>query len=313
MTVLWTTSDGAVATVSGGTVTPLTAGTAYIYATTQDGGFVDSCLVTVTTGVISVTSISINPHTMNLVAGGATGSITATVLPANATDMTVLWTTSDGAVATVSGGTVTPLTAGIATIYATTQDGGFVDSCLVTVTNNVPVTGVILTPDTIHDFCLNEDSTLTVTILPLNATNQGVTWESSNMSVATIVAGTVTALSIGEADIIVTTADGFFKDTCHVIVAICPGISSAPEKVAMMVYPNPTKGNLTIEIFTGKTETMDIQIQNALGNVVYTERHVQVNGKLIKSIDMSGYSEGVYFLKLSGDTINQIKRIVVQR
>lgn len=66
---------------------------------------------------------------------GATGTITATVLPANATDMTLTWKTSNASVATVDGGVVTAVAVGTATITATSNDGTKEKAtCVVTVT-----------------------------------------------------------------------------------------------------------------------------------------------------------------------------------
>jgi len=83
---------------------------------------------------IAVSAITITPTTMALTAGGATGAITATVSPSNATNKIVTWSSSKAAVATVAGGVVTPVAAGAAVITATTVDGSFTATCTVTVT-----------------------------------------------------------------------------------------------------------------------------------------------------------------------------------
>lgn len=82
----------------------------------------------------------------------------------------------------------------------------------------VSVTGVSLSLNTLD--LLEEDIvTLVVTITPGDATNQGVTWGSSDTDVATVdSSGTVTAVGAGTATITVTTDDGSFTDTCAVTV-----------------------------------------------------------------------------------------------
>jgi len=83
---------------------------------------------------VAVTGVTLDKATLALVAGGATGTLVATVAPADATDPRINWASSDKAVATVALGVVTPLTAGLAVITVTTVDGSFEDTCVVTVT-----------------------------------------------------------------------------------------------------------------------------------------------------------------------------------
>ncbi|MBR0294978.1 MAG: endonuclease [Bacilli bacterium] len=65
---------------------------------------------------------------------------------------------------------------------------------------------------------VGQNKTLAVSISPANASDQAVTWSSSNTSVATVSNGTVTGVATGEATITVTTHDGSFTDTCDVTV-----------------------------------------------------------------------------------------------
>jgi hypothetical protein len=86
----------------------------------------------------AVTGVTLDQATMTLTAGGATGTLVATVAPADATNQSVTWSSSAPAVATVANGVVTPLTADITTIQVTTVDGGLTAKCEVIV-NPVPV------------------------------------------------------------------------------------------------------------------------------------------------------------------------------
>ena len=81
----------------------------------------------------------------------------------------------------------------------------------------VSVTGVTLDPTELSLFT-GGSATLTVKVEPADATNQDVTWESSNPDVATVVDGTVTAVKAGEATITVKTVDGNYTATCTVKV-----------------------------------------------------------------------------------------------
>lgn len=131
-TVTWASDDKTVATVDkDGVVTAIGVGTATIAATSDMvEEVVAECDVTV---AIFVTGVTLDQETLALTASGATGTLVATVAPATATVDTVTWSTSDKTVATVVDGVVTPLTAGETIITATTTDGGFTATCVVTV------------------------------------------------------------------------------------------------------------------------------------------------------------------------------------
>lgn len=82
--------------------------------------------------IINVTSITLNPYRMTLETGNQR-NITATVLPDNATDKTVLWRSSNPSVATVDNGTVTAVSSGEVLITAASADGEITNTCVVTV------------------------------------------------------------------------------------------------------------------------------------------------------------------------------------
>jgi uncharacterized protein YjdB len=134
--VAWTSSNKNVATVSStGLVTAVAAGTATITCTANDGsGVKATCSVTVKPDIILVNKITLNQISATLTTGG-TLQLTATVLPENATDKTVTWSTSNKNVATVSNtGLVMAVAEGTATITCTANDGsGVKATCTVTV------------------------------------------------------------------------------------------------------------------------------------------------------------------------------------
>ncbi|OUN45566.1 hypothetical protein B5G26_00630 [Anaerotignum lactatifermentans] len=211
--VTWSSSNPEVATVEGGKVTAVSEGTATI--TAKAGEQTATCTVTVTKADVAVESVTLNPTTLTLEKGG-TGTLTATVAPENATNNTVTWSSSNPEVATVEGGKVTAVSEGTATITA--KAGEQTATCTVTVTKaDVAVESVTLNPTTLT-LEKGGTGTLTATVAPENATNNTVTWSSSNPEFATVANGTVTAVSAGTATITVTTADGNHKATCAVTV-----------------------------------------------------------------------------------------------
>lgn len=147
----------------------------------------------------------------------------ATVLPENADDKTVTFSTANKAIATVdASGKVTGVKAGTVKITATTSNG-LKDECTVTVTNPVvKVTGVSIAPKT-ASVAVGSTTSLTATITPENATDKTVTFSSANDALATVnTNGVVTGVKATEPDtpviITVTTNDGNKTDTCAVTV-----------------------------------------------------------------------------------------------
>jgi uncharacterized protein YjdB len=240
--VSWSSSDTRIATVAAGPTAGSavvtagdTAGTSIITVTTVDGSFTATCLVTVT---IPVTGVTLSPTTLNLLSG-ETANIMATVLPIDATNQSLIWSSSDSSVALIAadGAGSAVVTAGYvdgtATITVTTEDGSFTASCVVTVT--IPVTGVMLNKKmTIN---IGESASLTATVLPVDASNKAVTWSSSDPSVVKVVASNVAGTAIitavgdiaGKATITVTTVDGEFSASCVVTVTIpVSGVTLSP-------------------------------------------------------------------------------------
>ena len=130
------------------------------------------------------------------------------------------WKSDKPEIASVdANGKVTGVAAGEATITVTTEDGGKTATCKVTVkAATIAVTGVTLNKTSIT-IAVGVIEELTATITPANATNQKVTWKSSDLAVARVKSnGEVLGVSVGEATITVTTEDGGKTATCKVRV-----------------------------------------------------------------------------------------------
>lgn len=217
--VIWSSGDASVATVNNaGKVTAVRNGTTTITVTTADGGYTATCDVTVQN--VHVTGISLNKSTAELKTGESI-TLVATVNPTGATNKNVTWLSSNASIATVNSiGKVTAVGKGTANITVRTVEGGYTDSCSVSVTQSV--TGVILDKTT-AGLKVGETMNLIATVRPANAFNNNATWSSSNASAVSVDgAGKVTALGIGTATIKITTADGGYTSSCNIIVFQVP-------------------------------------------------------------------------------------------
>lgn len=209
-TVTWSSSNAAIATVENGKVVAVKEGTAVI--TAKAGDKTATCTVAVAKKVIPVSSITLNKASLALTKGEE-ATLTATVSPADATDKTVTWSTSDAKVATVEGGKVKAVGGGEATITAKAGDKSA--SCTVQVT--VPVGGISLDNASVA-LKEGQEIQLTAIVSPNDATDKTVTWSSDKTSVATVDnSGKVKAVAEGSATI--TAKAGEKSATCTVSVS----------------------------------------------------------------------------------------------
>jgi formylglycine-generating enzyme required for sulfatase activity len=171
--------------------------------------------------IVAVDSVTLDIPTLALNAG-ENESLGYTVLPRDATNNTVIWTSSDTDVAIVSEGTVYALGEGTATITVTTRDGGKKATCVVTVTGNIPVTGLTMTGSLL--MVLEDEILLTPVFTPEDASpfNKRVNWYSFNPSVATAANGKITAAGLGTTTVSATTLDGRFEAFCSITVVNGP-------------------------------------------------------------------------------------------
>ena len=240
------------------------------------------------------TSLSLDKMAFTLVIGEYE-TITATVFPETPQNRTVTWRSEDTEIATVdNNGRVTALATGTVNIIATTADGVRATSRVTVIATSpppVPVTQVrlnrtsaflIVVDITILNAAGNPQNNvnnggrvaLSATVTPANATNNRVTWTSSNPAVATVnpANGQVTAVSPGTTTITVTTEDGDFRHSANITVVdgvfvgnaiwarynvAAPGtFADNPEDAGMMFQWNRRQGWAATGTVSGWDNTM---------------------------------------------------------
>ncbi len=218
-------------------------GEAIVTVTTADGGFMAEAVIAI--AAIPVTGVNVEPTLLNMIPG-ETASLTATLIPEDATNTNVIWTSSSSTVAKVHNttGVVTAVAAGQAVISAITADGGYADTCTVTV--SIPVTGVSLSHE---ELTMNrgENFVLVGQVHPVNATNTALTWSSDDPMVASVSNdGAVTAVGAGLTTIRISSLDGGYTAVCIVEVLVpVTGITVSP--ASLLLWPNE-QGQLEVAI-----------------------------------------------------------------
>jgi len=221
---------------------------------------------------VPVEGVSISPSILPLTVGN-NSQLSANVIPDNATNKTVTFSSDNTVIATVSeSGLVTAVAAGNATITVTTQDGGKTATSSVSVTPvNIPVTGVEISPE---PFLLAIGNTyqLTAAILPENASNKSVSWFSDNTAIATVSeSGLVTAVAAGNASITVTTTDQGKTDNWAASVVDSSLGNGLLAENSIELYPNPVSKTLYFKS-PEKEDVTEIKIFTVAGQLLFNEK-----------------------------------------
>lgn len=223
--VEWSSNNTEVVRVTeDGLLIGLKQGSAIVTAILRDeaGIHTATCKVSVPESlVVGVLGVSLNKTALTL-EKGTRETLTATIMPSDATNTSVVWTSSNKSVAIVNAnGRITALSPGTSTITVTTVSGGETATCQVTVTEvaTVRVTGIQLNK-TATTLNINDTDQLNATVLPNNSNNKKVNWKSDNLNIVEVSSnGRLVAISPGTATITATTEDGGYKATCTVTVA----------------------------------------------------------------------------------------------
>ena len=272
----WESSNNAVATVSNkGVIKGIGKGNAKITVTTLDGEYKEEIIVTVTktdktnsqstNKNVKVTSLKFTKKETALVVGG-TERLQIIINPSNATNKKVKWTTSNSKVVTVDQtGKIEGKKVGTAIITATS--GGKIAEIKVTVSKKeVAVNSVSVSP-TSKTITAGESFKISATISPSNATNQTITWESNNNSVAVVDKnGNVTAKLAGQAIITARTNNGKTA-SANITVKAAPVKDTTSPKITYTI--KSSKGSLWAE--SGDKITIEMTPSEELSNIPAVE------------------------------------------
>lgn len=292
-TIKWISSSPNICHVSNtGQITALSYGFAVITAITNDGGFEDYCLVNV---IKPVKSIVLSQETATLDCGSSL-HLEAIINPEDATNKTLRWHTSNSDVATVdSNGIVTAVNQGNAVIMVETSDGSNLQaSCLVSVIQ--PVSDIVLEYSSIT-LEVGDEKYIDTYVLPDDATNKNISWQSVNPEIAAVSDGTVRAISEGETLIIVSAMDNSgINKTCSVLVDKSTGVSDAAINHPVIQTQN---GSIIVRNVANGTE---IEICTLSGSEVLRTR---AQNAIVLSPQLT---PGMYVVKIDGKTT----KIVIQ-
>ena len=301
-TLAWSSKDTDIATVDqDGNIKACALGETIVTVKATDGSEVAK-IISVKVVPTTVESITIVAEGDTKLKAGETLNLRAEVLPVTATDKTVTWSSITPEVASVDlVGKVTAHKVGKAIIKATA--GGISSTIEVTVLPTL-ATGIKLNRSTLA-LKVAGTAQLSVAFTPATTTNKEIIWKSSNANIAKVSPeGLVTALNLGECDIIATTKDSSnLSDICHLVVGEtqAESITITPhgpftlkigEKIQFTAKVLPeTTTNKSIS-WTSQTSAVTID-QNGLAVAV-----APVKNNWIEAINSAGQYDYVYITVL---------------
>ncbi|RDY30882.1 Ig-like domain-containing protein [Lachnotalea glycerini] len=300
--VTFQSSNESVATINGmGRITAVSAGTTQITATC--GTVQNSFQLTVKkSNDVEVTDIEIGNFEAEMEAG-KTQTLSATVLPSNATDATITYQSSDTNIASVlSTGEVKAIAKGTVTI--TVSAGAISKSIQITV-NEVKV--IVATEIDLGDYqasmAVGEKQLLSATVLPTDTTDQTLTYQSSNEKVATInELGRIIAVSVGTANITVTcgTAENSFQLTV--------------KKTNDIAVTDIEIGNYEKEMYVDKTQTLSTTVKPSTATdttVTYSSSNTGV-ATVLPTGEVKGIGKGTTSITVQAGEISKSIEITVK-
>jgi hypothetical protein len=150
----------------------------------------------------------------------------------------------------------------------------------------------------------------------LDAGNAGASYVwSTGETTQTIVVDT-TGVGIGTLDIWVDVTDA---NTCTSTGEIsiqfddCTGISEISEQWAVEIFPNPSNGVFSIDINTKSNKPVSMSLFNTFGKELYKMENVSIKSSKVIELDLTAQPDGIYFINLTGDGINMIRKVVIQK
>ena len=263
----WSSDKPEIATVdANGKITAVSLGQAAITVTANDGSGVKAiCYVNVTNPL--ATSITLDKETATIRVRKSI-KLNATITPADALQ-TVKWSSAADSVATVDNqGNVYGVSPGkVAIIAAVSDETRLYKICVVTVE---PALAESVTLDKQEiAMTVGDSQTLTATVLPDDAGNRNVTWQSSATGVVSVGNdGKLTALSAGTAVVTATTTDGSnLTASCKVTVSPAK-VESVTLNVHDMTLTVGDSQTLTATVLPDQTTNRTVTWQSSADDVV---------------------------------------------
>lgn len=259
---------------------------------------------------VAVSGVALNKKVATINVGKKV-TVKATVTPANADNKTLVWTSSNTKIATVSNGVVKGVKAGRVIITAKTTDGSNI-SATCTVTVKQPVTRISLSKKA--TMYTGKKLTLKAKVNPANASNKALTWKSSNTKIAKVASnGVVTGVKAGTVKITATAKDGSRKSaTCTVTVR--QSVSKITLSKTNVVLPKKGSSyNVRVTVAPKNAYNKNVAVKSANTKVAKVSASTVKSGKTVKITAVKKGKTKVVFTAKDGSKKSATCKVTVKK
>ena len=81
---------------------------------------------------------------------------------------------------------------------------------------------------------------------------------------------------------------------------------------SMLVYPNPSTGIVHVAINGFEGRRLELQILNVIGSVIYRENLSELNDRYTKTLDLTKFAGGLYYIKIASDNTSEMRKLVIR-
>lgn len=91
-----------------------------------------------------------------------------------------------------------------------------------------------------------------------------------------------------------------------------PVVRPAGEERALLVYPNPSTGIVHVAINGFEGRKIELSVLNVIGTVMYRETLSELNDRYTRTLDLSKFANGLYYVKLESDNTSEMRKLVIR-
>ena len=122
---------------------------------------------------------------------------------------------------------------------------------------------------------------------------------------------TATGLCSGNYTVLVADDNGD-TITLNATVGVVPGIAESGNVTLIHVFPNPNRGNFTVNFTLAEKESAEIKIYDLQGRLIESRKLGKIQGTHVEEVDIARYGSGLYYVQLKTETGINIKKIILE-